>query len=259
MIPDNDSIDAREIQGRVPGLHARTELPAPALRGALLRASQVEADMPASPMGVILAWVRQFLARPHPEVGRAGPVCPFTPTALALDSIWLAEVVDRDPDHDAIVELIGSYREAFLELDPRSGPTSLNKAILVVFPNLGADAAQMIDQVQAAQKSRFVDSGLMLGEFHSANESPGLRNPDFRPLRSPVPMLAMRHMVETDLPFLRRPTDPPQVRALYLRSYLRRLGTSVRKIYFDQAVAALVEAELELASLAHVNVAGATA
>jgi len=111
-----------------------------------------------------------------------------------------------------------------------------------VLPNLGGDAAKLIDDAQNELKASFVDVGLMLGEFHSENESPGLRNPEFRPLRSPVPMLAIRHMVESDLPFLRRSIDAPSVRASYLRSYLRRLGSTVRAKYLDQAVTALAEA-----------------
>ena len=209
----------------------------------LRRASDVDNGAPGSEgSAVILHWVREFLAQPHPDVGRAGPVCPFSPAALAMDTIWLSEIEDPAPDRARIVDLILQYRDRFLEIEPREGPMSLNKTILVVFPHLGPDAATMIDDVQAELKSSFVEHGLMLGEFHSENESPGLRNPDFRPLRSPVPMLAIRHMVESDLPFLRRSIDAPSVRASYLRSYLRRLGATVRPKYFDQAVTALADA-----------------
>ena len=52
--------------------------------------------------------------------------------------------------------------------------------------------------------------------------------------------------MESDLPFLKRDLDAPQVRNAYLRSYLRRLGGTIRRNYFDQAVDALVQAELEM-------------
>ncbi|MBX9400685.1 hypothetical protein K4L06_05125 [Lysobacter sp. BMK333-48F3] len=247
MIPDNDAVpmiesDRLMMQGR-----ACVERPIATVRGGLVQASVVEREQAAdAPLAVTVAWVRNFLARPHADVGRAGPVCPFTPAALALDTIWLAEVCDREVSVERIVDLIGEYRDLFGEIEPRNGQAAINKTVLVVFPHLGADAAGFIDDVQRELKPSFVDLGLMLGEFHAANESPGLRNPAFRPLRSPVPMLAIRHMVETDLPFLRRDLDTPQIRAQYLRSYLRRLGGTVRRNYFDQAVAALVEAEIEL-------------
>lgn len=218
-------------------------LPDDDVDASLRRASDVERELPAdAPLVLTLRWVREFLARPHPDVGRAGPVCPFSPAALAMDTIWLTEVADDAPNRERIVELIGRYRDAFLEIEPREGAMSLNKTILVVFPNLGADGAALVDDVQAELKASFVDVGLMLGEFHAQNESPGLRNPDFRPLRSPVPMLAIRHMVESDLPFLQRSIDAPSVRAAYLRSYLRRLGGTIRPKYFDQAVTALADA-----------------
>ena len=44
----------------------------------------------------------------------------------------------------------------------------------------------------------FVERGLMIGEFHSANNATGLRNSSFYPLRTPYPCLAVRHMVPGD-------------------------------------------------------------
>ncbi|WP_460764519.1 FAD-dependent oxidoreductase [Lysobacter fragariae] len=212
----------------------------------LIRASEAERDHKGSALDEIVQWTRTFLAKPHPDVGRSGPVCPFTPAALAMDAIWLAQVTDATADADRLAEICSQFRDIFYDIEPSTGTAAINKTIVVVFPNLDIESAWLVDQVQAQLKPSFVDMGLMIGEFHAKNESPGLRNPDFRPLRSPIPMLAMRQMVETDLPFLRRYIDEPQVRISFLRSYLRRLGGSVRKNFFDQAVAALVEAELEL-------------
>jgi hypothetical protein len=50
----------------------------------------------------------------------------------------------------------------------------------------------------------------MMLENFTLQREPGLRNPDFRPLRSPVPMLAIRHMVESDLLFMTRPRYTPK-------------------------------------------------
>lgn len=229
--------------------HAAKSVPA-ADAGAgfvLRRASEVEAACaPDSPLAASVAWVRSFLARPHPDVGRAGPVCPFTPMALELDTIWLIEIPDAEPDPQRIHDVIEQCRQLFLETEPREGPMAINKVFMAVFTGLDETAAPLIDAMQARLKPSFVDVGLMLGEFHARNDTPGLRNPDFRPLRSPTPMLVMRQMVESDLPFLKRELDTPQVRNAYLRSYLRRLGATIRRNYFDQAVDALVQVELEL-------------
>ncbi|HEV8692909.1 MAG TPA: NAD(P)/FAD-dependent oxidoreductase [Lysobacter sp.] len=248
MTPDNHTIPLEESDGLIAAVQTQVENAGAAAYGGLLRASDVERDQPDSPLAAAVEWVRTFLARPHPEVGRSGPVCPFTPAALALDTIWLTQIDDSEPDPARLTEVLSQYRDVFFDIEPRSGATAINKTIMVVFPNLRADAAALVDDVQKQLKPSFVELGLMLGEFHANNETPGLRNPEFRPLRSPVPMLVMRQMVETDLPFLRRSLDEPEVRVAYLRSYLRRLGGTVRRNSFDQAVAALVEAELELQS-----------
>lgn len=212
----------------------------------LLRASEALRLLAAeSALARIVLWVREFLANPHPELGRSGPVCPFAPAALNMDTVWLTEVTDSSVDMATIGQILGTYREIFLELEPKHGPPAMNKAVLIVFPNLGAAGAALVDEVQFGHKAKFVDAGLMLGEFHSTNMSPGLRNEAFFPLRSPVPMLAIRHMVETDLPFLRRDLDPPQTRVAFLRSYIRRLGGVMSRNNFDLALESLLKAEMQ--------------
>lgn len=215
----------------------------------LFTISQVVGLMSAdSPLAKTVEWMRRFLARPHPDLGRSGPVCPFVPGAIAQDTIWLAAVPYGRDEADAIIDAIGRYRDLFLELEPKSGDAAIMKAIVIVFPNVALEDAGVIDDVQSALKARFVGSGLMIGEFHERNEGPGLRNENFRPLRSPIPSLAIRHMVESDLPFLDRTLYSPEIRADFIRSYLRRLGASMSRSNFDTAIDALVSAEIQLRS-----------
>lgn len=221
-------------------------------RPRLMRISEVDQNCtPGSPLRCIADWVREFLARPHPDAGRHGSVCPFVPIALELNTIWMAEMPKTTPSFESISAIITEYRNIFLETEPSSGPEVINKAFLVVFPSLtahGPEGAAIIDKVQLSLKKYFVDMGLMLGEFHAGNESPGLRNPDFRPLRSPIPMLAIRHMVESDLPFLTRKFYSPQLRSSFLRSYLFRLSGMLSQHKFNEALDGLVAAEVEVAS-----------
>lgn len=108
MNPDNDAIPQPESKGVMMAGQTPTESLDAIARGHLLRASDVQRDLPANaPLVIILQWVNNSLARPHPDVGSSGPVCPFTPTALALDTIWLTEIDNTDPDRDTIVEVIG--------------------------------------------------------------------------------------------------------------------------------------------------------
>jgi hypothetical protein len=230
----------QDTNGRICGELGDAETVSPRL----MRISEVDGSCDAmrSIQGVV-NWVRTFLALPHPNLGRKGAVCPFVPTALGSDTIWIAEMAEATPTHERISAIMVKYLHLFQQTEPTSNPEALNKAFLVVFPSLINDDTTIIDKVQDSLKASFVEKGLMLGEFHARNESPGLRNPSFRPLRSPVPMLAIRHMVESDLPFLTRETDPPQKRSSYLRSYLFRLGGTLSEGRFNEALDGLIAAE----------------
>lgn len=219
----------------------------------LMRVTEVEKECGAdSTRAQLLKWLREFISAPHPDLGRSGSICPFVPGALSMDTIWLAEVTEAEPTAESIGAIIKEYRNVFLATEPRNAPESINKAFLVAFPTLvarGAEGIALVDQVQYLLKPYFVDQGMMLGEFHSMNESPGLRNPDFRPLRSPVPMLAMRLMVESDLPFMIRTQYSHSERAAFLRSYLYRLGGSLKLPKFNEALENLIVAEIAMRTM----------
>ena len=54
-------------------------------------------------------WIKTFVARPHKDLGRAGPVCPFVPEAWERQTLWLApeQIADR---LDVSVKTIETYR-----------------------------------------------------------------------------------------------------------------------------------------------------
>ncbi|MEH1836099.1 MAG: DUF6875 domain-containing protein [Nostoc sp.] len=172
----------------------------------------------------IMEWVKKFLGRPHPNLGRPGVVCPFVPFALKSNSIRLAVIHTKNLYPEEIEEIVIRYRDIFLDMEVQQPELAINKAFLLIFPDIHIeDTSELIDGVQQKLKPLFVESGLMIGEFHKRNESPGLHNPNFRPLRSPIPLLAIRFMVELDLPFLQNPADP-RLRIRYLEAYLKYFG-----------------------------------
>jgi hypothetical protein len=85
----------------------------------------------------------------------------------------------------------------------------------------------ILDALQARLKERFVREGLMVGQFHPQCEQGGLWNTDFRPLRAPIPLLAIRQMVTSDLPFLLG--SPAHVSA-YLHRFAPGIPTHVRRL-----------------------------
>jgi hypothetical protein len=194
-----------------------------------------------------VSWVHNYLVKPHPHLGRAGPVCPFATTALALNTIWIGELHARGSEKEKVGRVVANCRDRFLELEPRAGEAATYKALLIVFPGLSlADAPGLIDCIQRRLKPEFVERGLMIGEFHGLAESPGVHNEDFRPLRSAVPMIAIRFMVESDVVFLNRGLDPPELRVRFLEAYLNHLGPSLSAARIKVAKESLEKAIAEM-------------
>lgn len=97
------------------------------------------------------------------------------------------------------------------------------RTIVVGFPNLNDDDG--MSALKAAQdrlKLRCLWRGLMIGRFHRVSDDRGLWNRQFRPMRSPIPLLAIRHLVRSDAAFaLRNP--------ILLAGYLCRYARSAPK------------------------------
>ncbi|GAA6620566.1 DUF6875 domain-containing protein [Scytonema sp. NUACC26] len=169
----------------------------------------------------IQQWIKNFLMKPHPSLGRSGPVCPYVPHAFKTNSIQLGVIRAQNLQIQEIEDLVLSYKDIFLQKEPRNQENEFTQTILLIFPDINLeDTSRLIDSVQQKLKEFFVDSGLMLGEFHRRNYSSGLHNSNFYPLQSPIPILAIRFMVESDLPFLIN-AEKLELRIKYLQAYLR--------------------------------------
>ncbi|MEB3286106.1 MAG: hypothetical protein VKJ04_01245 [Vampirovibrionales bacterium] len=189
-------------------------------------------------------WCEEFLAKPHPELGIPNrPVCPFVPAALERNSIWLAVSALSSPSVEQMQSFLAQAKRHFLSLADCVNEQSIYNAVLVIFPNLPlAQAPQVIDGVQRRTKVDFVSDGLMVGEFHGLNNTPGLHNEDFKPLRTPHPALAIRYMVDSDLLFLTTSQYSPNEKVAFLTSYLNR-GFERNRLRAEEA---LVIAEKDL-------------
>jgi hypothetical protein len=53
------------------------------------RTSGLEESDPDA-LHAVADWINAFVARPHKDLGRAGPVCPFVPGALERKTLSLA-------------------------------------------------------------------------------------------------------------------------------------------------------------------------
>ena len=190
-------------------------------------------------------WSNTYLARSHPELGRPGAVCPFARASIQKQAMRIAVIRFHSDDRAAEIEAaVVTARERFRLLQAASGEDRMLNAILLAFPDVSlAEAPFLIDGAKEKLKKEFVAEGLMLGEFHADNQTGGLHNKNFRPLRSPVPLLVIREMVGTDIVFLDRSDYPAAVRASFLRSYLAQKTLSDS----DRATAAIALQQAESA------------
>ena len=164
-------------------------------------------------------WISTFVARPHEDLGRAGPVCPFVPGALECKTLWLAaeQIADRGVPH--VVELINGYKSLFLDAETTDGDDADYKVIVVVFTDLSADRAQgVFDAVlQQLAVPSYVEDGIVFGPFYKGHEATAIYNASFRPFQSPVPFLFVRQGVISDWKFFLDNQD-------WLNLWARRFG-----------------------------------
>jgi hypothetical protein len=178
-----------------------------------------ESDLDA--LRAVADWIRTFVARPHKDLGRAGPVCPFVPGGLERKTLWLApeQIADRDvPD---VVELISGYKRLFLDAQPTDGDEANYKVIVVVFTDLPANRARGVfdDVLQHLAVPSYAQDGIVFGPFFEGNKGTAIYNSSFRPFQSPVPFLFVRYGVISDWKFFLDNED-------WLNLWARRYGES---------------------------------
>ncbi|QUQ65166.1 DUF6875 domain-containing protein [Kutzneria sp. CA-103260] len=190
-------------------------------------AAEVDAgDVPEehlSPVREILAWARKYLVSPHPDLGRNGPVCPYTQPSLHKGLFHLA-ALSGEGDVGAAVESLRGWYERLGATLPAADRELLT--VLLVLPHLDHTDASGLDELQRVAKDKFVEDGLMIGQFHPVCDAPGLWNPEFRALRAPVPLLAIRKLVVFDLPFL---VDHKAHAESYIRRFAPEIPPRIRK------------------------------
>jgi hypothetical protein len=175
----------------------------------------------------IATWAADFLNASHEQLGRRGPVCPYTRLSMEHNAFLLA-YARGERDARPIESTVEDYRRWFLELlGQMEEARAYLFTILVVLPDLDRTDSGPLDALQARLKDAFVREGLMVGQFHPRCEQAGLWNDAFRPLRAPIPLLAIRRMVSSDLPFL---LDSAGHLAAYLDRFAPGIPGHVRRL-----------------------------
>jgi hypothetical protein len=201
-----------------------------------VEAGTIPSDAKAA-LHTILKWSAAFLNTEHPDLGRDGPVCPFTKTAMDK-VLYFLTLIPAEKSMSEIGAIVDRYTDWYRTL--AGGINDRDRtflAMLIVLPGIETGDSSSLDRLQQSLKDRCVRDGLMIGQFHPACDQPGLWNEDFRPLRSPIPLLAIRTMVQYDLPFLLGS-------GAHLEAYLSRFAPAIPAHLRRQLTRALTRAEM---------------
>lgn len=161
-------------------------------------------DGAAPALAALTGWVETYLMSAHADLGRTGAVCPFTRQAAKLDTVRLGISTAAASDEDAAFTAV---RRSFADLDaiPAQAPLRHFRTVILGFPECTDPAGTaMLKRVQKRLTYASLRRFRMIGLMYPQSEAPGLWNPQFRPLRAPFPVVAVRHMVEQDAPFAAR-------------------------------------------------------
>lgn len=160
-----------------------------------------ESDLEA--LRSVTDWIRTFVIQPHGDLGRPGPVCPYTPVALEHEALWLAPERIAGRTASEVIQLIQGYQRQLLAAQPHDGIGGDHKSILIVFTDLQAGDAKPFFEgaLQQIGLSSYADLGLVMGPFYEGNDGTAIYNVNFRPFTSPVPFLLMRRAVVSDWKF----------------------------------------------------------
>jgi hypothetical protein len=164
-------------------------------------------------------WIKNFILQPNAELGRPGSVCPFMPTSVERQTMWLAAEHIGDGSTAHVIELMDSYKRRLLEVRSSDAGETDYDVITVVFTDLPPDRAQsLFDEVlgEIAVPS-YVEDGIVFGPFYNGNQATAIYNNGFRPFQSPVPFIFVRHGVVSDWKFFVDKED-------WLTLWARRFG-----------------------------------
>ncbi len=156
----------------------------------------------------ILKWANEYLCAPNEQMrrSRAGPaeaICPFVRPSLESNSFYIdvrREINGRSAE--PIVAAMLKYRDTLRTNPPFEASEQNKKAIIAVFPEIPAEAAEVLDLVHAQIKTAFVQSGLMATQCYPGCDMRSVRNPELRVYDSPYPLMALRLMAIHDILFV---------------------------------------------------------
>jgi uncharacterized protein DUF6875 len=181
----------------------------------------VRSSAAVSSITALYKWLSGYLCQPNDNIGRSGPVCPFISPSMRAGSLEIrVRTVGLAPSSALISEIVRCALDEF-GLITWTGANPALKCLIVMMPDLGQPYCGLLDDAHLQIKPEAVRRGLMIGQFHAWCQDTAVRNPTFMVSRSPVPVVAIRHMALHDILFLNNHKE-------WFNEYCRRFGDRYR-------------------------------
>lgn len=169
-----------------------------------VEAAAARAREPGGSSQAVRRWASEYVARPHPSLGRGGAICPFMQPSLELERFhtWQIDDIDSD-DMPRLRRVALAAARAFLQQYPIEVAKNNFASVALAFPRLSGEHLLALDALHDQLKTHFVTRyDLMSTPCHPLSRKPSVMNPDFAVFRSPVPLIVLRHLDVRDIRFL---------------------------------------------------------
>jgi hypothetical protein len=151
----------------------------------------------------VLHWAKEYIAAPHPELGRKGPICPFVQKTMQVNRLYVSihDEIDGAARRD-VDDVVLAHADRLKERFPYDAPDGAFTSVVIVFPGIPEERGHVLDDVHDELKTHLMRRDLMAAAFHPRSTKPGQYNPAFRVFRAPFACMVLRHMDVRDILFL---------------------------------------------------------
>ncbi|MFF3358831.1 DUF6875 domain-containing protein [Streptomyces sp. NPDC002917] len=152
-------------------------------------------------------WLSTYISRPHEQLGRRGPVCPYVPPARRAGLVrLLAATWQPTPGSEATqVRIVLEAAVDQFAAQPWPPQSPHLHCLVVLLGQLRIQQWPLLDAAHAQVKAAVMERGLMLGQFHPRCPAPAAHNPELPVNRSPLPLVVVRRMASHDHLFAATP------------------------------------------------------